>query len=276
MRVDVTNYVNGDNKLMVGKDLGYCTPSVAPGRTYRTTAWYKSSAPVHFTTFTRNSLGAFFFWQRSPSFPPSSSWTQVSWVTPVIPSSANGLTFGLTLESNGFLTVDDLGFDDAAPSGGGDQTPPTVSLTAPASGATVAGSVVLSATASDNVAVDHVDFLVDGSVVDSDSASPYSADWNSQSVANGSHTVSARAVDTAGNSTNTSAISVTVLNSSTNLLQNPSLEAATNNVPTCWLRGGFGNNTFSWTRTSDAHSGSFAEKLDLTSRSTGDRKLVNV
>src|SRR5947208_14306894 len=38
-----------------------------------------------------------------------------------------------------------------------DTTPPTVSLTAPSNGAKVGGNVTLSATASDNVAVDHVD-----------------------------------------------------------------------------------------------------------------------
>ena len=40
-----------------------------------------------------------------------------------------------------------------------------------------------------------------------------------------------------------------------NLFQNPSLESATNQVPTCWQLGGYGSNSFSWARTTDAHSG---------------------
>ena len=48
------------------------------------------------------------------------------------------------------------------PRPGGDTTAPTVSLTAPADGATVSGTVTLSATASDNVGVAGVQFLVDG------------------------------------------------------------------------------------------------------------------
>ena len=156
-----------------------------------------------------------------------------------------------------------------------DTTAPSATLTSPANGAILSGTVTLTATASDNIAVDHVDFLVDGAVVGSDSSAPYSFDWNSQTVADGSHTIRARAVDLAGNSTTSSAVTVTVLNSSTNLFQNPSLEAATNNVPNCWLLGGFGTNSFAWTRTSDAHAGSWAEKLDLTSYTNGDRKLVN-
>ncbi len=42
--------------------------------------------------------------------------------------------------------------------------PPTVTVTSPASGAAVAGTTTVTATASDNVAVDHVDFLIDGAV----------------------------------------------------------------------------------------------------------------
>jgi peptidoglycan/xylan/chitin deacetylase (PgdA/CDA1 family) len=274
-RVDITNYVSGDNKLTVAKDLGFCTPSVTPGRTYRVTAWYKSNAPVSFTAFTRNGLGAFSFWTSSATFPASSTYRQASWVTPAIPGGVNGLSFGLTLGSNGFLTVDDLAFDDANPTGGPDTTAPTVTLTAPANGATVAGSVALSSNASDNVAVDHIDFLVDSSVVGTVTRGPFTFNWNSRTATNGAHTVRARAVDTAGNTTTSTSVSITVLNSSSNLLLNPSLEAATNNIPNCWLLGGFGTNSFTWTHTSDAHSGSFAEKLDITSFTNGDRKLVN-
>src|SRR5207248_11147918 len=88
------------------------------------------------------------------------------------------------------------------------------------------------------------------------------------------HSLAARAVDEAGNATITTAISVTVAN--TNLLPNPSLEnAGTNNVPTCWLLGGYGTNTYSWTHTTDAHTGTYAENLIVTSYTTGDRKLIN-
>ena len=59
-------------------------------------------------------------------------------------------------------------------------------------------------------------------------------------------------------------------------LENPSLEQDANNdqIPDCWQRGGFGTNTYTWTRTSDAHTGSFAQRVDITSYSNGDRKLV--
>jgi peptidoglycan/xylan/chitin deacetylase (PgdA/CDA1 family) len=274
-RVDVSNYANGDSKLVGRRDLGFCTPSVTPGHRYRLTAWYKSSAAVAFTAFTRDSLGGFYYWTTGSSFPASSTWAQASWVSPVIPSGANGISFGLTIASNGSLTVDDLGLDDAASSGAGDTTSPTVAVTSPANGAIASGSVTIAADASDDTAVDHVDYLVDGSLVGTQTSGPYSLSWDSHTVGNGTHTIAARAVDTAGNVATSQAVMATVSNSTTNLLQNASLETASGGTPTCWLLGGFGTNTFTWTRTSDAHSGGFAETLDVTSLTDGDRKLVS-
>ncbi|MDP9347221.1 MAG: polysaccharide deacetylase family protein, partial [Actinomycetota bacterium] len=124
-RLDLANYSDGDGKLVVTRDMGFCTPSVASGRQYRITAYYKSSAPVAFVASTRDTIGRFNYWTTSPSFPASSSWTQASWVTPTIPSGIDGLSFGLALAANGSVTVDDLGFDDAAATGSGDTTPPT-------------------------------------------------------------------------------------------------------------------------------------------------------
>jgi poly(hydroxyalkanoate) depolymerase family esterase len=95
---------------------------------------------------------------------------------------------------------------------GGDTTPPTVSLTAPASGATLSGSVTLTANASDNVGVARVDFLVDGAVAGSDTTSPYSLSLNTASLSNGTHSLAARAVDTSNNTGTSATISVTVQN----------------------------------------------------------------
>jgi peptidoglycan hydrolase-like protein with peptidoglycan-binding domain len=71
--------------------------------------------------------------------------------------------------------------------GGGtapDIIPPTVSMTAPSSGATLSGSsVTLTATASDNVALASVQFKVDSSNVGSAvTVAPYTTSWNSTGV----------------------------------------------------------------------------------------------
>src|SRR5262249_16550597 len=60
-----------------------------------------------------------------------------------------------------------------------DPTPPTVAMTAPASGATVSGSAVtVSATAADNVSVAGVQFTLDGANLGAEvTAIPYSIAW---------------------------------------------------------------------------------------------------
>jgi M6 family metalloprotease-like protein len=96
-----------------------------------------------------------------------------------------------------------------------DNTVPTVSLTSPSSGATLTGTVTLQASAFDATALAHVDFLLDGTfVLGTDADSPYRYTWNTVGFSNGSHTLSARAVDAAGNTTTSTAIPVTVSNTS--------------------------------------------------------------
>jgi len=101
-----------------------------------------------------------------------------------------------------------------APSGPPDPTPPTVSMTAPATGATVSGTAVtVSATASDNVGVVGVQFKVDGANLGTeDTAGPYTKTWDTTTVTNGSHTLTAVARDAAGNRTTSAAVTVTVNN----------------------------------------------------------------
>jgi hypothetical protein len=90
---------------------------------------------------------------------------------------------------------------------------PTVSVTAPTSGASVTGTISLTANAADNVAVASVQFKVDGSDVGTlDTVSPYSYSLNSATLTNGSHTVTAVARDAAGNMTTSAAITITTSN----------------------------------------------------------------
>jgi hypothetical protein len=94
-----------------------------------------------------------------------------------------------------------------------DTTVPTVTWAGPAANSVLAGTVTLSATASDNVAIGGVQFLVDGNPLGSeDTASPYSVSWNTTTATSGTHTLQARARDTSGNTTTTPAISVAVDN----------------------------------------------------------------
>jgi YVTN family beta-propeller protein len=92
-----------------------------------------------------------------------------------------------------------------------DKTAPTVSITSPAGGAQVTGTVALSAAASDDVGVTAVTFLVDGTAIGTDTSSPYGASWNSAAAAAGSHTLRAEARDAAGNVGTSATVTVAVV-----------------------------------------------------------------
>ncbi|MBA4180762.1 MAG: peptidase S8 [Anaerolinea sp.] len=93
-----------------------------------------------------------------------------------------------------------------------DTTPPATSISAPASSSVVTGTVTATAVASDNVGVTKVEFYVDGALKGTATASPYSTSWNTTVVADGSHSLTAKAYDAAGNSASSALVTVSVQN----------------------------------------------------------------
>jgi len=139
------------------------------------------------------------------------------------------ISWNTTSAANGSHTIDAIARDaagnsapsatvtvtvnNAPPPPPADTTPPTVSITSPANGATVKGTVSVSANASDNVGVVGVQFLLDGGSNGSADATtaPYSVSWNTATANDGSHTITAIARDAAGN-TKSALVTVTVSN----------------------------------------------------------------
>jgi concanavalin A-like lectin/glucanase superfamily protein/PASTA domain-containing protein/Big-like domain-containing protein/purple acid phosphatase-like protein/lysyl oxidase len=80
-----------------------------------------------------------------------------------------------------------------------DSTPPAVSLTAPTAGAVSGTAVPISANASHASGISSVQFLLDGNPLGPpDSAPPYTVLWNTTTVPDGSHDVSAQALTPSG------------------------------------------------------------------------------
>jgi len=96
-----------------------------------------------------------------------------------------------------------------------DTTPPMVSISAPSGGATVGGTVSVSGTASDTGGLAGVSVSVDGGLPQPATGT---ASWtdgvDTTSLADGTHTVTARAIDTSGNAA-TASVSVNVQNADT-------------------------------------------------------------
>lgn len=98
-----------------------------------------------------------------------------------------------------------------------DTISPQVYITNPSTaGAAVNGKVVITANASDNVGVYQVKFYVDDVHKGSDTSSPYTYDWYTNTFANGEHMLKAEAHDAAGNYT-----------------QNSTMVSVQNNLLTC-------------------------------------------
>lgn len=97
-----------------------------------------------------------------------------------------------------------------SPTPSGDSIAPTVFITSPLDGSFVrtGRTITIRADASDNVKVTRVEFYVSGSLLSTDSYSPYRAYWTVPSLKGVSYIISAKAFDTAGNSS-TSSVNVT-------------------------------------------------------------------
>jgi serine/threonine protein kinase len=92
-------------------------------------------------------------------------------------------------------------------------TPPSVCLTSPANGSTVSGTVPVGANASDNMGVTAVQFYRNGATLGSrKTAIPYSLSWDTTTVANGIHTLTAQAWNAAGNTSTSAPVTVSVVN----------------------------------------------------------------
>jgi hypothetical protein len=197
--------------------------------------------------------------------------SHVATLTPNAPLAAQH-TFTATVKGGAGGVTDAAGnamsadvtwsFTTSAPAA--DTTPPTVNLTAPAAGGTVSGSsVTISANANDNVAVDHIDFLVNGSVVGTDASSPYSTTWDSTTVQDGSATITAHAVDTSSNSAD-SAVGVTVQNAGSSSLFADGFESGTLGSWTLVKTGADGTATV---QTAVVKTGTYAAQLTATATS---------
>jgi len=133
------------------------------------------------------------------------------------------------------FVVDDFALNVTTP--GGDTTPPTTSITSPANGAIVSGTVMVTATASDNVGVTQMQILIDGTEVTSNTNSTsLSFRFGTTNVANGPHTIVSKAFDAAGNVGTSPTVTVTVSNGSTTseLISNGGFENGSSN-PAPWV-----------------------------------------
>ena len=159
--------------------------------------------------------------------------------------------------------------------GGVDTMAPAVTISAPANGATVQGSVNVTGNATDNIGVTALNLQIDNITVANTAAPAFSFDWNSTGAANGNHIAKVTAQDAAGN-TGSSQVTINVQNATTtagpNLIPNGNFETVNGADPQGWNRGGWGTNNRTFTYPVVGQDGQKAARVQMTTYTDGDAK----
>ncbi len=172
-----------------------------------------------------------FQWYRGTT--PISGATATTYTTGATVASDSGVTFYVKV-SNSKGSVNSNPATLTVVPVSTDTTAPTVS--ASESGTT--GTIILSATATDDVAVTKVEWYVDGLLKGTDTTAPYEVKLDSTTLANGTHTLEVKAFDAAGNVGSSAPLSFQV--------NNPT------KVGELMTNGGFESGTTSWSGTTGA------------------------
>lgn len=110
---------------------------------------------------------------------------------------------------------------------------PSVSITNPSDGSSASGTVSVSADASDDFGVNQVEFFVDSESIGVDTETPFEISWDTTSVINGEHTLTATATDTIGQMASDS-IGVTVNNPTAVMISSFSAVSSAEHLRISW------------------------------------------
>ncbi len=259
LRTSVTAFTNGDAKWW------FNPVAVSPNTTYTYSYWSRSTVDSQLLVeFGNGTSNVSVVWLATMPASPG-VWTQRTKTFTTLADTVT-VTMYHALETIGVSEIDDASLPSAVAS------TPTVTVTAPASGAVVSGTTVALGASTTGTGILGVQFKVDGANVGvEDTTAPYGMTWNSTAVADGSHAVTAT-LRTAATSITSTAVNINVTNNAAGqLVANPSMELGTTS-PTSWNTGVFGVNTSTFTWSTNGHTGSRSVRTDVTALTSGDAK----
>ncbi len=134
----------------------------------------------------------------------------------------NGISFDQSANRNTFFTPASVTTDT---------TPPTVSLSSSSTNVTTASSITLTANANDNIGVAKVEFYDGSTKLGEDTTAPFEQIVAFTSANNGTKTYTAKAFDTANNSTSSTPVTVTINIPVPNFTLEPLYPQASSNYP---------------------------------------------
>jgi peptidoglycan/xylan/chitin deacetylase (PgdA/CDA1 family) len=269
--VQMTSYASGDAKW-------YFNPvSVTPGSTYTYSDYYMSSVKSDVLAAFIDSSGNYTYKYLSTPAASPLSWQQYT-KSFTIPAGTAKMTIFHMIYSVGSLQTDDYSLTQNSST--------QVAITAPGSGQALSGTVNVTADASDTGGIGNVQFQLDGQPLgNAVTTSPYTYSWDTTSAANGSHSLTAVATNTSGQSTTSDPVTVTVNNQTTggtpgsSLLPNSDLETidpANSSRPLNWRPGRWGTNTYAHTYLSTGHNSGHSVKTEITQYTNGAAYWYNL
>ncbi|MGB7448108.1 MAG: polysaccharide deacetylase family protein [Ornithinimicrobium sp.] len=102
----ITDYEDGEGKILPQFDLGTCSPSVEPGATYDLRVDYRLKGTAQMALYYRDAQDHWQYWMSGPYVEQRNAWATANFRTPPVPKGATGLSFGLSLISDGTLETD--------------------------------------------------------------------------------------------------------------------------------------------------------------------------
>jgi Bacterial Ig domain/Transmembrane protein 131-like N-terminal len=200
----------------------------------------------------------------------SHTWTQMTF--DMTPYKGQSIQLYFNVHGDGYGDLTYMYLDDVNVTTSNDNTPPVVTVTSPQNNAQVSGTVTVSASATDpdDPVVASMQVFIDNTMVaQNTNLNTINYSWNTTTYSNGQHTIYAKAYDAAGNVGTSPTISVTVNNSSSQLLQNGGFE--TGNL-TNWSAAGV---YLPFVLTGHSHSGDYSAQLGsrLEPKPKGDSSL---
>ncbi len=140
---------------------------------------------------------------------------EYQWDTSSLASGSNHVIYAKATDTSGNKSNSQAVTVTIGTGGGGDTTPPTVSITDPADNSIVSGTITIVADATDDAGIDSVEFFLDGAKMNDgvEYNYPYEQWWDTTVHPDGSvHTILTKATDTSGNVAYSDTVHVTVNN----------------------------------------------------------------
>jgi peptidoglycan/xylan/chitin deacetylase (PgdA/CDA1 family) len=203
VKTEITSYTNGDAKWY------FADIPVTPGETYNFSDMYDSNTVSYVTFRYKLTNNTYQYPDLQKNIPATSGFTlfQKNFTVPTNYSApVESVTMFHLIKSVGAITTDNFSLKYV------DTHPPVISSNTLFFNP-VSGTVLLSAIATDNIGVTHVDFYIDSNLVGtSTTPNPTEYNFDTTTISDGTHSFTATAYDEALNSTTSSPVTFQVQN----------------------------------------------------------------